>query len=144
MTCSTASTALQAVIWELAESGSGCFTEEERETVRAYFLPTYLEPECLAGRPYVAKPAYEREGNGVGIYDEYGDLVAGARYGGSDLVFQAYEELPRHRLRTLEGWFAGRLLVGAFLLAGRFGGVFLRAGGEVTDNLAYFVPCAVG
>lgn len=60
-------------------------------------------------------------------------------YWDQPMVFQAYQE-QQVRLETLAGEYTGRLLWGSFLIDGRASAIMARAGGYITDDLAYFVP----
>lgn len=137
--------ALQALIWNLHEAGE-FFTEEEHDTIRRYMLPTYLEPCFEAGMPYVAKPILGREGSGVTIYDGSGAARESSgenEYADQPMVYQQYTELPPVRVETASGPFDGRLLWGCFLIDGRGSAVVTRVGGTITNNLSYYLPCAL-
>jgi glutathionylspermidine synthase len=64
----------QALVWALYEAHD-FFTEEERSTIERYMLPSYFEgdKDCLCGVPYVQKPIWGREGNGVRLFDAAGN-----------------------------------------------------------------------
>jgi glutathionylspermidine synthase len=59
------SKALQAVIWNLADSGT-YFTADERKLIRRHMLPTYLDPPT-DNSAYVVKPIYGGEGDTVSV-----------------------------------------------------------------------------
>ncbi|HMM22245.1 MAG TPA: glutathionylspermidine synthase family protein [Selenomonadales bacterium] len=136
------SKALQALIWGLYEAGA-FFAPEELAAIGEYMLPTYLENRFAGRCRYVVKPALGREGGGIAIFDKDGQLAErdqGEHYWDQLMVYQQYQELEPAEVQTLEGPFSGRLMWGAFLIDGRASAVLARAGGLITDDLAYFVP----
>jgi len=130
-----------AIIWELYKN-THFFNKAEQEIVARYFLPVYLDNIYFKGRPHAVKPAFGREGGGVCLYDEKGEIeafVENQEYI-NDLVYQERVTLPIHTISTWSGEFTGRLLVGSFLIGGEFSGVLLRVGEAITGDLAYFLP----
>ncbi|WP_159887050.1 glutathionylspermidine synthase family protein [Paenibacillus puerhi] len=137
--------AMQALIWSLHETGQ-FYTEEEQAVIGRYMLPTYMEPGPLAGASYVGKPILGREGSGVTIYDGGGEILETSGeldYAEQPMVYQPFVELPRVRVETLNGPFEGRLLWGCFLIDGVGSAVIARVGGNITSNMAYYLPCAL-
>lgn len=139
------SKALQALIWGLYEAGV-FFGPEELAAIGEYMLPTYLENRFAGRCRYVVKPALGREGGGISIFDIDGRLVErdqGQNYWDQLMVYQQYQELEPAVVHTLDGPFSGRLMWGAFLVDGSASAVMARAGGFITDDMAYFVPVCV-
>ncbi len=139
------SKAVQAVIWGMMELEHPYFTEQEREWIRTYFLPTYLEsdPFIKQGIQYVKKPSFGREGDTVEIFNSVGQKIEEdtyKTYQSSLPVFQQYVDLPSHSIKTVEGLKEGKLLIGSFLVNGKASGIGIRAGNQITDNNAYFLP----
>ncbi|QOR64756.1 glutathionylspermidine synthase family protein [Cytobacillus suaedae] len=139
------SKAVQAVIWGMMELKHPYFTEQEREWIRTYFLPTYLEsdPFIKQGKKYVKKPSFGREGDTVEIFNSVGQKIeedSYKTYQSSLPVFQQYVDLPSHSIKTVEGLKEGKLLIGSFLVNGKASGIGVRAGNQITDNNAYFLP----
>ncbi len=139
------SKAVQAVIWGLYEEQNPYYTAEERQWIRTYFLPTYLDdtPFKERGVPYVKKPSFGREGDTVEVFDGTGKLVnadENRTYQSSIPVFQQFVTLPSTTIRTTKGLQKGHLLIGSFLIKGKSSAIGLRAGNEITDNKAYFLP----
>ncbi|MCZ8520177.1 MULTISPECIES: glutathionylspermidine synthase family protein [Paenibacillus] len=136
--------ALQALIWNLYEAGE-FYTQEERETISRYMLPTYLEPIFAGDESYVVKPILGREGSGVTIYEKGAAAEASGEeeYAHQPMVYQQYAELPRVEVETLSGPYRGSLLWGCFLIDGQGSAVVARVGGRITGNLSYYLPCAL-
>lgn len=132
---------MMAIIWELYRN-TDFFNKDEKEIVARCFLPVYLDNAYFKGRPYVAKPAYGREGGGVYLYDGQGEIdacVENKEYSGA-MVYQERVSLPLQTIKTWSGEYTGRLLVGSFLIGGKFSGLLLRVGETITGDLAYFLP----
>ncbi|KKI89353.1 glutathionylspermidine synthase [Bacillus sp. SA1-12] len=138
------SKAVQAVIWGMMERDNPYFTAEEKQWISAYFLPTYLEEDIFlkSGVKYVKKPSFGREGDTVSIYKGKEKILEDAQktYDKSLPVFQKYIDLPAKEIKTSEGIREGKVLIGSFLINGKPSGIGLRAGKQITDNNAYFLP----
>ena len=137
--------AVQAVIWGLHEEQHPFFTEQEHQWIDDYFLPTYLEadPFLQKGIPYVKKPVFGREGDTVEIFNEYGELIdADMQQSYLDYVpvYQQYIEHPTITFNSEKGKQEGKLLVGSFLLNGKASAIGYRTGGNITNNLSYYLP----
>lgn len=136
------SKALQALIWGLYEADA-FFDEEELAAIGDYMLPTYLENRFQGRCRYVVKPALGREGGGISIFDQEGSLVErdqGQYYWDQLMVYQQYQEMEQAVVPTLEGPFRARLMWGSFLIDGKASAIMARAGGLITDDMAYFLP----
>lgn len=134
--------ALQALIWNLYEAGQ-FYADEEREAIRAYMLPTYLENRFEGRCAYVTKPILGREGGGVTLYEADGTFLerdGEALYWEQPMIYQQRVELPVVPVRHEGGTADARLLWGSFLIGGRASAIVARAGGRITGNLAYYVP----
>ena len=138
------SKAVQAVIWGLMELDHPFFTEMEKKWIRQYFLPTYLEEDVFLrkGIKYVKKPCFGREGDTVEIFQDKKRIMQDIHktYVNSQPVFQQYVELPTYHIKTTEGMKEAKLLIGSFLINGEASGIGIRAGKQITDNNAYFLP----
>ncbi|WP_273123815.1 glutathionylspermidine synthase family protein [Bacillus weihaiensis] len=141
------SKAVQAVIWGLMEIDSPYFSAEEKEWIRNYFLPTYLEEEQFLknGWKYVKKPSFGREGDTVSIHKgkELVEEDPNKSYDDSLPVFQKYIDLPTTTIKTINGPKESKVLIGSFLINGKACGIGLRAGNQITDNNAYFLPVGI-
>ncbi|WNQ11124.1 glutathionylspermidine synthase family protein [Paenibacillus aurantius] len=138
--------ALQAVIWSLHESGA-FFEPEEQEAIERFMLPTYLENRFEGtGIPYVSKPILGREGGGVTLYNDKGELWerdGEEFYWEQPMVYQKAVELPEWTVDTINGPYRGRLLWGSFWMGGRASAVVARIGERITGNLSCYLPVAV-
>lgn len=137
--------AVQAVIWGLHEEGHPFFTEQEHQWINDYFLPTYLEAEPFLqkGVSYVKKPVFGREGDTVEIFNKNGELIDADKqrsYLAYTSVYQQYIEHPIITFNSEKGKQEGKLLVGSFLLNGKAGAIGYRTGGNITNNLSYYLP----
>lgn len=139
------SKAVMALIWETCEQSHPLWSEEEKEWIRLYFLPTY-QTNQFGGIPHVVKPVLGREGGGVQIMDAKGNVVEQDEemwYAEYEKVYQQYVEMPSVTIETWDGPYTGKLLVGSFLLGGEPSGLFLRVGERITGNLSMFVGVSV-
>jgi glutathionylspermidine synthase len=137
--------ALQALIWNLYESNV-FFTAEERDVIRTYCLPTYLENQFHGKTAYVKKPFFGREGGAVSLFDDTGYLETkdtAKAYWDQPMVYQQRVELPTLTVPTETGEFTGKLLFGSFVLGGKPSAIVARVDKEITGNLSYFLPLAV-
>ena len=141
------SKAVQAVIWGMKEIDSPYFSTEEKQWIHDYFLPTYLEEDLFLskGWKYVKKPSYGREGDTVSIFQGTKKLVEDQHhtYEQSLPVYQKYVELPSQEIKTVIGAKEAKILIGSFLINGKACGIGLRAGNQITDNNAYFLPVGI-
>jgi glutathionylspermidine synthase len=138
------SKAVQAVIWGMMELDHPYFTTEEKQWISTYFLPTYLEEDIFLkrGLKYVKKPSFGREGDTVSIF-QGNEKILEDRYKTYEQllpVYQKYIDLPTKEINTINGIKDGKLLIGSFLINGKSCGFGLRAGQQITDNNAYFLP----
>ncbi|TCK01354.1 UNVERIFIED_ORG: glutathionylspermidine synthase [Anoxybacillus amylolyticus] len=139
------SKAVMALIWEMYEERHPIWTTEEREWIGMYFLPTY-QTNLFCDSSYVVKPVLGREGGGVQIFNQNGEIVEQDEemwYSEYSKVYQQYIEMPETTIETWDGPYRGKLLVGSFLLGGEPSGLFLRVGEKITGNLSMFVGVAV-
>jgi len=135
--------ALQALIWNLQEEGSSFYTSEEREVIRTYMLPTYMENVFRGRSDFVSKPIFGREGGGVTLYGADGAVMERDReefYWEQPMIYQELAPLQTLEVETLKGPYAGHLLWGSFLIGGKSSAVVARVGGKITGNLSYFLP----
>lgn len=135
--------AVMGVIWSfVSDYRTDLFTDEELRDIDNYFLPTYFYNHFEGtGTPYVSKPIFGREGGGVKILDEHNVVIAQDEENWYDewiKIYQEYVEMPDYTLNTWDGQYAGKLLVGSFLIGGEPSGVFLRVGEKITGNLSMF------
>jgi glutathionylspermidine synthase len=140
--------AVQAVIWGLHEEEHSFFTIEEHQWIEEYFLPTYLEEEPFlqTGQSYVKKPSFGREGDTVEIFKSSGQLAHAnteRNYTNYVPVYQKYVESQTVRFQSEKGIQKGKLLIGSFLLNGKSAALGCRVGGEITNNLSYYLPVGV-
>lgn len=131
---------MQTLIWELRKTNK--FTNEEKDIIDTYFLPTYLSNYEFIGKPYVAKPFFGREGGGVYLYDKCGksDVYASYEEYEDMMVFQERINLPLQTIKTWSGDYTGHLLVGSFIIGGKASGLLMRIGEEITGNLSCYAP----
>ncbi len=61
-------------------------------------------------------------------------------YWDQELIYQRYIDLEQVHVETMEGIYQGRLIWGVFLLNGKASAISARLGGQITDDLAYFLP----
>jgi glutathionylspermidine synthase len=138
------SKAVQAVIWGMMELNHPYFTAEEKQWISTYFLPTYLEENIFLnnGLKYVKKPSFGREGDTVSIFQGSKKILEDVNktYDQSLPVFQQYIDLPTKKIKTINGIREAKLLIGSFLINGKSCGIGIRAGQQITDNNAYFLP----
>lgn len=139
------SKAVQAIIWGLHEQNSEYFTSEEHQWIGEYFLATYLEaaPFLAAGKKFVEKPTFGREGDSVKIYAPSGEKVEedpNNSYVDYVQVYQEYIDLPKIVFQTNTGEKEGHMMIGCFLVNEQASAFGYRLGKQIIDNLSYFMP----
>ncbi|NGM82102.1 glutathionylspermidine synthase family protein [Paenibacillus sp. 7124] len=132
---------LMAAVWGMYELGF-LFSEEEREAIAKYILPTYNKP-VFSGN-FVSKSMFGREGGSVRMYDESGSLELEDEDGFDSSVlfpsvYQKRAELAR--IHTSKGEL--HLLTGMFMINGRPCGLLGRGGGPITGNTSHFIAMGV-
>ncbi|WP_165763877.1 glutathionylspermidine synthase family protein [Halalkalibacter urbisdiaboli] len=140
------SKAVMALIWGMMEAQHSYFTEKDRESIRRYFLPTYLDedPFIEKNEVYVSKPVFGREGNTVEVKDAGKAVVTqGESYQHYLKVYQKYVDLPEKMVKTENGQKKSYLLIGSFIINEKPSAFGFRAGDKITNNLSYFLPCGV-
>jgi glutathionylspermidine synthase len=137
------SKALQAVIWNLFESGH-YFGHDEREFISKYMLPTFLDPP--GAEAYVVKPVYGAEGDTVAIASpQIGTVSRSACTTHTDqpMVYQKCVQVPIHEIMTEYGLRRLHIVTSCFLVSGRPAGICMRAGDAITDESAWVLPVCV-
>ncbi|WP_151733539.1 glutathionylspermidine synthase family protein [Paenibacillus tengchongensis] len=132
---------LVAAVWGMYELGL-LFSDEEREAISRYLLPTYNKPVFTGG--FVSKSVFGREGGSVRLFDEEGTLELEDEEGFDSsvlfpTVYQKRTELAR--INTADGEL--HLLTGLFVLNGQPCGLLGRAGGPITGNASHFIALGV-
>jgi len=138
------SKALQAVIWNLFESGQ-YFAEDERRLIERYMLPTYLDPPP-DNTAYVVKPVYGAEGDSVKVVTPAGGVICQSAYTSHSnqlMVYQKYVDLMPSEMMTEYGPRTLHVVTSCFLLAGKPSGICMRAGEAITDESAWVLPVCV-
>jgi glutathionylspermidine synthase len=96
-----------------------------------YLLDASFEP--LAGRAFVEKKCFSREGANVRIFDATGNIVTenDGVYGNSKNVYQEFVELPKDA--------SGAHYQAGVFFAYEGAGLGFRKGGKILDNMSKFV-----
>jgi len=142
------SKAVMALIWGLYEERHSYFTEEEHDWIHTYFLPTYLDEDYFLGQgnTFVKKPSFGREGDTVEIYTGDGEKVeedSHKTYQDSLPVYQQFIKLPETVVQTTQGKKNVHFMYGCFYINGHASAIGIRAGRQITDNEAYFLPVGI-
>ena len=98
-------------------------------------LPTFTTAAPLAGKAYVRKPVWGREGQNVTIFAADGSVAeeVGGAYGDNQYVYQ-----EKAQLMEADGNYA---VIGSWLIDGESAGIGIRESTHViTDNMGRFVP----
>ncbi|MFA2764853.1 glutathionylspermidine synthase family protein [Bacillus pacificus] len=137
---------IQCLIWGLAEE-EAFYTNEERQWIKEYMLPTYLEPDLFLGKgSFVQKPSFGREGDTITIRDKDENIMLQntyQTYKASLPIFQKYTELPVVLLETEKGMENLSYVFGSFLIAGKASSIGIRAGEKITGNESYYLPVGI-
>lgn len=143
---------LQALIWLLVtDENNNFYTEEEMKCISKYMLPSFFsEKEILFLKtPYVKKPIWGREGNGIGIYSSDGELLTekneeyydDVRRICKSYLYQKFVESPKFKVEIDNGKIEGYLTVSNFVLGGRSSSFFCRLSPDKIAGIeAFWVP----
>lgn len=135
------SKAFLALVWQLLQEDF--YTSGEKELIKRYLVPTYLS---WPGRPCIVKPYLEREGRGVlftkGLSRE--DLSV---LNDKNMVYQELVDIKALDMESYTSYNRRYQVVypilGAFLVADRFAGIYTRLGARITDRYAVVGPTFV-
>ncbi|MDF2789946.1 MAG: glutathionylspermidine synthase preATP-grasp family protein [Neobacillus sp.] len=137
---------IQCLVWGLAEQ-EGFYTVEERDWIKTYMLPTYLEADGFSGSAaYVQKPSFGREGDTITIWNTHSKVDVQnpfQTYNNELPVYQSYVPLPVVSLETEKGIEELSMVFGSFLIAGKPSSIGIRAGGKITGNESYYLPVGI-
>jgi glutathionylspermidine synthase len=139
------SKALQAVIWNMADSEL-YFTADERKLIAQHMLPTYLDPPA-DNSGYVVKPIYGSEGDSVTVMASDGRVISQSErttFSDEPMVYQQHVAVPALELMTEFGPRKLHLITSCFLISGTPTGICVRAGEKITDASAWVLPICVG
>ncbi|HEY4623229.1 MAG TPA: glutathionylspermidine synthase family protein, partial [Solibacillus sp.] len=125
------------LIWE-RRNDETLFTKHERGAIKHYMLPTFLSdaPFLAAGRAFVKKPVFSREGNTVEIFDAKGDMQIASpnrHYTDNLYLYQEFIEMPDITIRLQHGEYAKKWLIGSFIVDGNACGIACRVGNAITE-----------
>ncbi|MEK4698181.1 glutathionylspermidine synthase family protein [Solibacillus sp. FSL R7-0668] len=125
------------LIWE-RRNDETLFTKHERGAIKRYMLPTFLSdaPFLAAGRAFVKKPVFSREGNTVEIFDAKGDMQIASpnrHYTDNLYLYQEFIEMPDITIRLQHGEYAKKWLIGSFIVDGNACGIACRVGNAITE-----------
>ncbi len=144
----------QALVWALYEA-QNFFTEEERRTISLYMLPSYFEGDRsrLTGVPFVKKPIWGREGNGVHLYDAAGTLLETKGLDGPNEVveresrtflYQEFAESDSLNVETDSGIQSGYMTYSCFMTGAEPSAVYGRFSPEKIAGIeSYWTPLVI-
>ena len=96
---------IQCLIWGLVEE-EAFYTNEERQWIKEYMLPTYLEPDLFLGKGSFVQNLHLVERDTITIRDKDENIMlqnTHQTYKASLPIFQKYTELPVVLLETEKG-----------------------------------------
>lgn len=128
---------LMMLIWG-CRNVSKMFTEEERNAIEKYMLPTYLTKNAFLKDeiPFVKKPVFSREGNTIEIYDANGRALNASGYRHYEenvYIYQEYIELPEVDILLKDGQHRKKWLIGSFVADNEACGLSCRVGNQITE-----------
>lgn len=141
----------QALVWGLYEEHE-FFDRHEREIIEKYLTPSYFveNRQKLAGAPYIKKPIWGREGNGISLYDAWGkEIMQKSLTEPNEVVerqsctelYQKFIESRRVRIDTDSGVQNGYMTYSCFMTADKPSAVYSRfSPDEICGVESYWVP----
>lgn len=135
------SKAFLALVWQLLQEDF--YTPGEKQLIERYLVPTYLS---WTGGPCIIKPYLEREGQGV-LFSKGLSREEMREIGDRNVV---YQELVDIKALDIESHTSYKRLyqvvypiLGAFMVADQFAGLYTRLGSRITDRYAVVGPTFV-
>lgn len=132
------SKAFFALIWELASQAF--YEPDEIDLITRYIPKTALTPKRLGTDDYVAKAYFGREGQDIAFsysgkpwHPLAGDAVYQERLDIQSFDFNKQSTYKTERVTAYP-------IIGTYVMGDRCDGIFVRAGGRITDNWATFMP----
>lgn len=141
----------QALVWALYETAD-FFSPEERDTIANYMVPSFFEEDRgrLTGLPYIRKPIWGREGNGMAVYDAAGRLETSkvlqtpnevVERPSQASLYQQFVESNAVSIETDSGFQQGYLTYSCFMTGKSPSAVYCRfSPDKIAGVEAYWVP----
>jgi glutathionylspermidine synthase len=127
-----------ALMYELMEKGF--YGSEEETVIREYIPRTALRPSKAFKGIYCVKPILGREGEGVAFSFKEPFPPADTQ----NHVFQEWVDIQQTPLKIhSSGSIPEEIaypVIGTYLIGDEFGGVYVRAGGKITDKWSVSIP----
>ncbi|WP_431028746.1 glutathionylspermidine synthase family protein [Lysinibacillus sp. LZ02] len=125
------------LIWD-RRNDDQLFTKHEQGAIRRYMLPTFLtdQPFKQAGRAFVKKPVFSREGNTVEIFSADGEVTVASpnrHYTDNLYLYQEFVSMPAIDIRLRGGMHKKKWLIGSFIADGQACGLACRVGNDITE-----------
>lgn len=149
----------QALIWSLAEKKPELFSWKELSTIKQYMLPSYFEEDMEygirqnPGQRWIKKPLWGREGLGISIIDEKGNIQLSRddvdtgdviRRESNTFLCQKYVEQKEIKAITDEGYLTGFQTISCFMLANKPSALYSRFSPyEIAATEAYWLPLGI-
>ena len=146
----------QALIWSVAEKKPEVFSFAELKTIKNYMLPSYFEEDIEygirqnQGEKWIKKPLWGREGLGISVVDEKGNIQISrddintddvVRRESSNILWQKFVEQKEITANTDEGRLKGFQTVSCFMLGNKPSAVYARFSPyEIAATEAYWLP----
>lgn len=135
------SKAFLALVWQLLQEEY--YTPVEKELIESYLVPTYL---AWPGRACIIKPYLEREGQGV-LFSKGLTREELKRLDDKNMVYQDLVDIKALDIESYTSYSRCYQVVypilGAFLVADQFAGLYTRLGARITDRYAVVGPTFV-
>lgn len=116
-----------AVIYELMNHKF--YSEDEKTFIKKYIPYTTYDMEKIESNDFIIKPLLEREGHGVRFSSNIFDIPE------DDVIFQ-----ERVFMEPIHDKF---LIFGAYMIEGKFSGIYCREGKEITTNDCRWIPLCI-
>lgn len=134
------SKALLALVWKL--SANNFFGPEEQQLIQNYLPKTTLSTRGL-GKAFVAKPYFDREGQGV-VFSEEIEPTDLAKLREQDFVFQDRVYIQQLGLDIYKANGKCRIpvfpVIGVYTVGNQAAGIYTRAGARITGKEAVYLP----
>ena len=143
-----------SLVWNLSESDNKVLTYSDKELIKSVMIPAYVDFDDVENKDnsyWIKKPVYGREGLGIEIIDNKGNIIeeSGSHLGvpvndNNVYLYQKYIDQPIYKEDTDSGLKEGYLTLSCFMLGDYPSAVYGRfSEDKICSTDAYWLPLGI-